>query len=197
MLQIQALTAAFDAQLAALIRANLKAHGLDIPGTAYYDEGLDHLSEVYEGRPEEQGYWILVEGEAGDRADRAGDGSPRGLYTERAENRPLRGPENRPLRGRGACVGGVGLAKLAFMENCAELQKLYLADSVKGQGLGYRLLAFAEEQARAMGYQRIYLETHTNLQAAMHLYEKCGYQLIPRPEAVVHSTMDRFYLKKL
>ncbi len=189
MLQIQALTAAFDAQLAALIRANLKAHGLDIPGTAYYDEGLDHLSEVYEGRPEEQGYWILVEGEAGDRADRAGDGSPRGLYTERAENRPL--------RGRGACVGGVGLAKLAFMENCAELQKLYLADSVKGQGLGYRLLAFAEEQARGMGYQRIYLETHTNLQAAMHLYEKCGYQLIPRPEAVVHSTMDRFYLKEL
>ena len=172
MLQIQALTAAFDAQLAALIRANLKAHGLDIPGTAYYDEGLDHLSEVYKGRPEEQGYWILVEGEAGDRADRAGDGSPRAL-------------------------GGVGLAKLAFMENCAELQKLYLADSVKGQGLGYRLLAFAEEQARAMGYQRIYLETHTNLQAAMHLYEKCGYQLIPRPEAVVHSTMDRFYLKEL
>ena len=185
MLQIQALTAAFDAQLAALIRANLKAHGLDIPGTAYYDEGLDHLSEVYEGRPEEQGYWILVEGEAGDRADRAGDGSPRGLYTERAENRPLR------------ALGGVGLAKLAFMENCAELQKLYLADSVKGQGLGYSLLAFAEEQARGMGYQRIYLETHTNLQAAMHLYEKCGYQLIPRPEAVVHSTMDRFYLKEL
>ena len=48
-----------------------------------------------------------------------------------------------------------------------------------------------------MGYRRIYLETHTNLEAAMHEYERSGYRRIERPASVVHSTMDRFYLKEL
>ena len=39
-----------DAAMAAIVRAALKAHGLDIPGTAYFDEALDHLS-VYYDRP--------------------------------------------------------------------------------------------------------------------------------------------------
>ena len=33
--------------IAGIIRANLKAVGLDIPGTAYYDESLDNLSKYY------------------------------------------------------------------------------------------------------------------------------------------------------
>ena len=47
------------------------------------------------------------------------------------------------------------------------------------------------------GYKRIYLETHANLKAAIHLYEKCGYKLIEKPKEVVHSSMNRFYLKSL
>lgn len=43
----------------------------------------------------------------------------------------------------------------------------------------------------------MYLETHTNLQAAIHVYEKCGYRNIPKPDFVVHSAMNRFYLKNL
>ena len=31
----------------------------------------------------------------------------------------------------------------------------------------------------------------------IYLYEKCGYHLIEQPAEVVHSAMDRFYLKKL
>ena len=48
-----------------------------------------------------------------------------------------------------------------------------------------------------LGFHRMYLETHTNLQAAMHIYEKSGYALIERPASVMHSTMNRFYLKEL
>ena len=33
--------------------------------------------------------------------------------------------------------------------------------------------------------------------AAVHLYEKCGYKEIERPAAVVHSTMNRFFLREL
>ena len=41
------LTQEYDAAVADLIRTNLKAHDLDIPGTVYFDEGLDHLSDFY------------------------------------------------------------------------------------------------------------------------------------------------------
>ncbi len=94
-------------------------------------------------------------------------------------------------------LGGIGLAEFNGIEDCAELQKLYLCDSVKGKGLGYKLMEHAERAAGELGYKRIYLETHNNLKAAIHLYEKCGYKEIKRPESVVHSTMNRFFLKEL
>ena len=37
----------------------------------------------------------------------------------------------------GTVVGGVGFAEYPVRENCAELQKLYLTDEVKGRGYGY------------------------------------------------------------
>ena len=43
---------------------------------------------------------------------------------------------------------------------------------------------------------RIYLEAHDNLEAAIHLYKKCGYREIDKPESVVHATMNRFFIKE-
>ena len=94
-------------------------------------------------------------------------------------------------------AGGVGLSELDFMEGCAELQKLYLADFAKGRGTGYTLIRLVEEKAAELGYEKVYLETHSCLTAAIHMYEKCGFKEIEKPEAVVHSTMDRFFLKEL
>ncbi len=147
----------YDADIARLIRSNLKACHLDIPGTAYFDEELDHLSDFYAepGRT----YYVLTDG--------------------------------------GVVIGGIGMAEFEGFESCAELQKLYLDDSAKGHGLGYRMIAHIEDCARKHGYMRMYLETHTNLQAALHIYEKSGYKTIPRPESVVHSTMNRFFFKEL
>ena len=148
-----------DTVLAALIRCSLKAHGLDLPGTAYYDAALDHLSEFYTAVPEKRAYFVLSE--------------------------------------NGEVAGGIGLSEFPFLPGCAELQKLYLADRFKGRGLGYRLIALAEEEAKHLGYTQMYLETHTNLQAALHIYEKSGYRQIPRPDFVQHSAMNRFFIKKL
>ena len=149
------LAAEYDAAVAELVRRNLEAVHLDIPGTAYYDEGLDHLSAYY-SRPG-RAYFVLTED--------------------------------------GEVIGGIGLAE--FDGDCCEMQKLYLADSAKGRGLGYVLIGHLENEARKMGYRKIYLETHTRLEAALHLYEKTGYRQIPKPDSVIHSTMDRFYLKTL
>ncbi len=46
-MEYKPLTPQYDAALAGLIRSSLKAHQLDIPGTVYFDEGLDHLSVYY------------------------------------------------------------------------------------------------------------------------------------------------------
>ncbi len=145
--------------LANIIRDNLKANKLDIPGTVYFDENLNNLSDFYLASPQ-RAYFIAL-----DNNDNI--------------------------------IGGIGLAELGFMDDTAELQKLYLTDAVKGQGLSYKLIELVEETALNKGYKRIYLETHTNLKAAIHLYEKCGYKLIEKPKEVVHSSMNRFYLKEL
>lgn len=151
------LTQEYDAAVADLIRTNLKAHDLDIPGTVYFDEGLDHLSDFY-CQPR-RAYYVLLNG--------------------------------------GAVIGGIGLAEFSGFSGCCELQKLYLRDDVKGCGLGHMLVSFIEEKAREMGYKQMYLETHTNLEVAIHIYEKNGYREIERPDCVVHSTMNKFYLKEL
>ena len=148
-----------DTALAHIIRTNLKAHKLDIPGTAYFDSNLDHLSDFYLGDKTERFYLIALEEEK--------------------------------------VVGGIGLAKLDFFDDCAELQKLYLADSVKGRGFGYTLISMIEDKARELGYKQMYLETHTNLSAAIHVYVKSGYKEIEKPAGVVHATMDRFFIKQL
>lgn len=148
-----------NSAIAALIRTNLKKHGLDIPGTVYFDSGLDNLYEFYSSS-RKRGYYVL---------------------TDVADN----------------IVGGIGFAEFSPFPNCAELQKLYLADSVKGFGLGYRLISFIEEKMIETGYTASYLETHNNLQAAIHIYEKSGYSKVERPKEVVHGAMNNFYYKKL
>ena len=46
-------------------------------------------------------------------------------------------------------------------QECCELQRLSPDDSVKGRGLGYQMIEKVEQEARTLGYKRIYLETHT------------------------------------
>ena len=43
--------------VAALVRDNLKKFNLDIPGTVYFDEGLDHLSDYYGN--DERRYYVI------------------------------------------------------------------------------------------------------------------------------------------
>ena len=68
-------------------------------------------------------------------------------------------------------VGGAGAAEFAGIPDCAEIQKLYLDDSAKGKGYGRELMGIAENWAREAGYKKLYLETHSNLKAAMGLFE--------------------------
>ena len=57
---IRAMETQDDAAIYALIRSSLKAVGLDIPGTAYFDPQLSHLTQYYAQR-DDIGYWVADE----------------------------------------------------------------------------------------------------------------------------------------
>ena len=52
-----------DAAVAALVRDSLAAHGLDVPGTAYFDPELDRLSSYYARDPQRRAYFVAVDGQ--------------------------------------------------------------------------------------------------------------------------------------
>lgn len=45
----------------------------------------------------------------------------------------------------GQVIGGAGFAEFEGLDDCAELQKLYLVDSAKGKGCGKDLVQLVEE----------------------------------------------------
>lgn len=160
MMNYRSLTADDDAALASIIRTSLEQMHLNLPGTAYSDPELDHLSAYYAREPKKRTYFVALDD-------------------------------------AGQVVGGVGVAEFAPIPNCAEIQKLYLSDAVRGKGYSKELMRLAETWAKEAGYRQLYLETHSNLQIAIKLYQKLGFTEIERPKEVLHSTMDHFYIKHL
>lgn len=157
-MELRPITTADNAQMKMIIQTDLKAYGLDLPGTVYFDPEIDDLYHAYQGL-ENGAYWILAEGTQ--------------------------------------VVGGIGIAPYPEHPGVCELQKLYLLNSYQGQGLSKRLMDHALAYAQKH-YQTCYIETHTALVAAWHLYEKYGFQ--PLPTALgqgAHSVMNRWYLRAL
>ena len=64
MLKYRKIKAADDTAVAGIIRANLEKLHLDIPGTAYFDPQLDHMSAYYNAAPETRAYFVAL-GETG------------------------------------------------------------------------------------------------------------------------------------
>ncbi|MFM5255432.1 bifunctional helix-turn-helix transcriptional regulator/GNAT family N-acetyltransferase [Aeromonas hydrophila] len=82
----------------------------------------------------------------------------------------------------GTILGGGGIAPLAGEEGqVCELQKMYFMPSLRGLGLGRRLVLQALDEAQALGYQRCYLETTAVLREATALYESLGFEHLPGP----------------
>jgi putative acetyltransferase len=74
----------------------------------------------------------------------------------------------------GEVLGTIGLYPLD--EEMVELRKMYFLPSLRGRGLGRRLLERMIAIAKQKGYRRIYLETASRLEEAVHLYESVGFR---------------------
>lgn len=61
-----------------------------------------------------------------------------------------------------------------------EIKRLWVAPSVRGLGIGQRVLAALEDRARDFGKTRVRLDTNRALTEAQALYRKNGYVEVPR-----------------
>jgi GNAT superfamily N-acetyltransferase len=74
----------------------------------------------------------------------------------------------------------VGCGAVRILEpGTAELKRMYVFPGFRGQGLGRRLVAALEAEARALGGHRLVLETGIRQTAALALYRASGFQPIP------------------
>ncbi len=73
----------------------------------------------------------------------------------------------------------LGIVALADMGEYGEVKSLFVAEAARGRGLGARLLAHVEAEARARKLPLLRLETGNRLHAALALYEKAGFRRRP------------------
>lgn len=73
---------------------------------------------------------------------------------------------------------GCGALRLLDTET-AELKRMYVVPTARGTGLGKRLVAALESEARALGVRRLVLETGVRQAAALVLYRTTGFHPIP------------------
>ena len=74
---------------------------------------------------------------------------------------------------RDAVVGCGGIYPMDA--RTAELRKMYFRPEIRGKGHGRELLNDLVDQAKRNGFEKIVLETASNLTAAIRLYESFGF----------------------
>ncbi|MPY25727.1 GNAT family N-acetyltransferase [Shewanella psychropiezotolerans] len=98
----------------------------------------------------------------------------------------------------GKVVGGCGVAPFNKSSDICELKKLFLLKESRGHGLGKSLTIKCLEYAKQQGYQQCYLDTLSNMDSAIRLYEKLGFEHLSESlSGTVHNACDVWMLKTL
>ena len=82
-------------------------------------------------------------------------------------------------------------------EHVGELKRMYVRPRWRGQGVGRAVLAAVEARARALGYERLILETGTRQPEAIGLYTTAGYTPITPYGAYRWSPASRCFARTL
>ncbi|WP_242927683.1 GNAT family N-acetyltransferase [Pontibacter vulgaris] len=66
-----------------------------------------------------------------------------------------------------------------YEKGVAEIKRMFVYTSVRGQGIAKSILTELEHWAKELGYEKCLLETGKKQPEAIALYQKSGYTLIP------------------
>ena len=99
----------------------------------------------------------------------------------------------------GEVVGGAGVSPLAGADPLTcELQRMYLRRDARGRGIGDALLQRCLAAAKQFLYVRCYLETITEMHAALEFYGRHGSQDLKAPLGRTgHEHSDRWLMRPL
>jgi putative acetyltransferase len=99
----------------------------------------------------------------------------------------------------GILLGGAGIyPSEGLTAGVCELVKMYLQKNARGKGLGKRMIDQCLEQARQLGYIKVYLETMPELNKAVSVYEKFGFEYLNGPMGNTgHFGCDVWMIKEL
>jgi len=99
----------------------------------------------------------------------------------------------------GSLLGGAGIFPTPGLpDGVCELVKMYLHKDTRGKGLGRALIEKCLEEARRMGYKKVYLETMPELRKAVSVYEKFGFSYLDGPMGNTgHFGCDVWMIKAL
>ena len=100
---------------------------------------------------------------------------------------------------QGDIVGGAGVAPLMSSDPLTcELQRMYLRTDARGRGIGDALLQRCLAAAKQFLYVRCYLETITQMHAALEFYGRHGFRDLEAPVGRTgHGHSDRWMMRAL
>ena len=79
-------------------------------------------------------------------------------------------------------IGGAGIAQLDNYDgNVCELQKMYFLPEARNRGLGLQMMEVCLAKAKAIGFEKCYLETLPYMEDARKLYAKVGFRSLDGP----------------
>ena len=96
-------------------------------------------------------------------------------------------------------LGGAGINQLKNGDiNICELQKMYFHKSIRGRGIGDKMIELCLNFAVESNYKKCYIETMPNMVDAQKLYIKKGFKYINNPLGNTgHSACPIWMLKNL
>ena len=99
----------------------------------------------------------------------------------------------------GIPVGCCGIYPTEGLDNdCAELVKYYLAEKVRGLGIGRQLMEKCILSARELDYQKLYLESMPHFSKAVRIYKKLGFRELTHAQGNSgHTTCSIWMLLEL
>ena len=96
-------------------------------------------------------------------------------------------------------LGGAGINQLKNGDvNICELQKMYFHKSIRGRGIGDKMIELCLNFAVESNYKKCYIETMPNMVNAQKLYIKKGFKYIDNPLGNTgHTACPIWMLKNL